>query len=277
MRSSLSAAPSACAAGLDAARQRLASLSLPELEQRAGLLHRQDDKYLFTEQAAADLLDALSQRYQVLEIDGARSFAYDSIYLDTPDLRVYRDHAQGRRLRWKARTRRYGDGPSCFREIKLKGSAGSTVKLREACPVREHGWAGPAFHRFLDRSLREHYGFGLTGHLTASLSVRYERTTLVSVDGVERLTLDRELTFVDAAGRSTGRLRPGLVLAEVKRPGGRGAADRVLASRGVRPASLSKYGIGVALSRPDLRHAELRAVLRASFTADVAGPTVRAA
>jgi hypothetical protein len=60
------------------------------------------------------------------------------------------------------------------------------------------------------------------------------------------------------------------VLAEVKRPGARGAADRVLASRGVRPVSLSKYGIGVALSRPDVGHAELRAVLRAGFTGDVA-------
>jgi hypothetical protein len=250
--SSWSAAPAALPdARLESARQRLGSLSLPELEQRAGLLHRQDAKYLLTEEAAADLLDALSQRYQVLEIDRARGFIYDSIYLDTPDLRVYRDHTQGRRLRWKARTRRYG----------------------EACPVSEHGWAGPAFHRFLDRSLREHYGFGLDAQLTASQSVRYERTTLVSVDGVERLTLDRRLTFVDATGRSTGRLQPGLVLAEVKRPGARGAADRVLASRGVRPVSLSKYGIGVALSRPDLGHAELRAVLRAGFTGVVAGAT----
>lgn len=258
-------------AGLDAVRQGLATLSLPELERRAGLLHRQDDKYLMTEQAAAGLLCTLSRDYEVLEIDGARSFSYDSIYLDTPDLRVYRDHAQGRRLRWKARTRRYGDGPSCFREVKLKGAGGATVKLREECPVSEHGWAGPALSHFLDRSLRQHYGFGLDGHLTAALAVRYERTTLVSVDGVERLTLDRELVFVDPSGRSTGRLRPGLVLAEVKRPGARGRADRVLASHGVRPMSLSKYGIGVALSRPALGHADLRAVLRAGFTGDVVG------
>ena len=253
------------ASALVTAREDLSPVSLTELERRAGLLQRQDEKYLLTDVAAARLIGTLAGRYDVLEIGDARGFHYDSIYLDTQDLRVYREHVQGRRLRWKARTRRYGQGPLCFREIKLKGSGGSTVKLREPCPVEQHGWAGPALHDFVDRSLRQHYGVGLDAHLTASVSVRYERTTLVSRDGVERLTLDRGLELRDARGRRCGVLRPELVLAEVKRPRARGEADRLLAARGVRPVAMSKYGIGVALSHPELGRHELRPVLRAGF------------
>jgi hypothetical protein len=45
----------------------------------------------------------------VLEIDGARSFAYDSTYFDTPDLDAYLLAATRRRRRFKVRTRTYVD------------------------------------------------------------------------------------------------------------------------------------------------------------------------
>ena len=252
--------------GLTEARDRMEPIALPELEARAPLLERRDTKYLVPATAAAVLLDGGRADYQVLQIDGARVFGYESTYFDSADLALYRAHAQGRRLRWKARTRRYGAGPLCFREIKLKQARGATIKLRERCPSYEHGWAGPELADFVDRSLREHYGQGLGLRLTARLTVRYARTTLVSVDGVERVTLDQELDVLDPAGRATGRLRPGLALVEVKTPrGGPGRLGALLAGQGLRPVSLSKYGVGVALTHPEVGASGLRRVLQSGF------------
>ena len=266
-------------------RDRLQPIGLGELEARAPLLERHDSKYLVPTDAVLALLDDVRADYQVLQIDGARDFGYESTYFDTTDLALYRAHAQGRRLRWKARTRRYDDGPLCFREVKLKHLRGATIKLRERCPAYEHGWAGPELTGFVDRSLREHYGPDFHGpdfhgadlqglHLTARLTVRYRRTTLVSVDGVERVTLDQELDVLDPAGRTTGRLRPGLALIEVKTPrGGRSRLDALLTGRGLRPVSLSKYGVGVAMTHPEAGRSGLRRVLQAGFC----GPDGRAA
>ena len=250
---------------LEQARDAMDALTLEDVNARAGLLERQDVKYLLNEQQAAQLLHRLTDSHQVLQIDGRRAFGYDSTYFDSETRQLYRDHAQGRRLRWKARTRRYSDGPLCFREIKLKGARGSTVKLREQCPAHEHGWAGPELARFVDAALQEHYGHGTDLRLVASLSVRYERTTLASVDGVERITMDRDLIVVDDDGRARGGLQPGMALLEVKTPLGCGTASRVLAADGLRPVSLSKYGVGVALTRPDLNRSGLRQVIRQGF------------
>ena len=250
---------------LERTRDAMDPLTLEDVNARAGLLQRQDVKYLLREDQACELLRRLSGSHQVLEIDGRRAFGYDSTYFDTETLQLYRDHAQGRRLRWKVRTRRYSDGPLCFREVKLKWARGSTVKVREQCPAHEHGWAGPELTRFVDASLREHYGHGTDLRLTASLSVRYERTTLASVDGVERVTLDRGLTVVDSHGHLRGGLRPGMALLEVKTPVGGGTASRALAAEGLRPLSLSKYGVGVALTRADVNRSALQQVIRRGF------------
>ena len=72
--------------------------------------------------------------HRVLEIDGRRVFGYRSTYFDTPDLRLFRDHVQRRRRRYKCRTREYDSGVRMF-EVKLKGARGRTVKYRMPRPA----------------------------------------------------------------------------------------------------------------------------------------------
>ena len=240
-------------------------VSLSELEARAGLLERQDQKYLMPQASAAQLVAQLRPSFDALDIDGQRTFTYDSVYLDTPDLALYREHAQGRRLRWKVRTRRYGDGPLCFQEVKLKAARGATIKLRRRCAVTEHGWAGPDLLAFVDGALPEHYGERLRHRLVPSLSSDYARSTLVASGGGERLTFDRALRVIDSRGRRAGGLRKDLVLLEVKTGAGRSEVHRLLAARGVRPLSVSKYGVGVALTYDHVGHNRLRPVLKAGF------------
>ena len=259
----MSAAPRA--GSTTAAWSGLRPVTLAQLDIRAPLLRRQDRKYLLPACELPSLARALGDSHEVLQIDGERTFRYDSAYVDSADLVLYRDHVQGRRLRWKARTRRYGGGPLCFQEIKLKEARGATVKLRQRCAVDEHGWVGRGFTAFVDDALRTHYGEGLQLELRPSLSVRYSRSTLVSVDGRERLTVDSDLEYLDRDGRLTGGLRPDVVLVEVKTPHGHGPTDRVLARQGRRSVSVSKYGAGVALTHPEIGQSRLRAVLRTGF------------
>ena len=104
-------------------------ISLPELESHAGLQMRVDRKYIVSYETLEQLLAELGDDYLALEIDGERLQQYDSVYFDTPELTGYRHHMQGRRKRFKCRTRLYG-GTACFFDVKLKGKRGETVKSR---------------------------------------------------------------------------------------------------------------------------------------------------
>ena len=69
-------------------------------------------------------------------MDGRRTFGYESVYFDTPELSTYRAHLQRRRQRFKARTRTYTDTGLCMFEVKLTGARGETVKQRVPHPER---------------------------------------------------------------------------------------------------------------------------------------------
>ena len=58
--------------------------TLEDLNSAASLLARVDRKYLVASSAAQNVVDALTGRALVLDIDGRRSFSYASTYFDTP-------------------------------------------------------------------------------------------------------------------------------------------------------------------------------------------------
>jgi hypothetical protein len=112
----------------------LPAVSLAEVVERSALQARIEHKYLVPLERFAELAARLSDTHAVLEIDQLRGFAYESVYFDTPDLLTYRQHLQGRRRRYKVRTRAYLDSGDCRFEVKLKG-AGSRPS-RRGCPIR---------------------------------------------------------------------------------------------------------------------------------------------
>jgi hypothetical protein len=243
--------------------QRFRPASLGEVEARASLRVRTDRKYLVGFEAFASLAEALARDYDALEIDGRRFCDYDSVYFDTPELTTYRQHVQGRRRRYKLRTRLYGAGP-CFFEVKLKGRRGETVKRRLEVPTAAHGWLSSEARSFLDRELRAAYGVSIPGALEPVLGTAYTRLTLVARDEPERVTCDFGLSFRLEPNRS--EILDGRVLVETKTERGSGAVDRQLWRLGARPlARCSKYCLGVALSRSDVRSNEFRRLLRRHF------------
>jgi hypothetical protein len=103
-------------------------IGLAELNESAQLLTRVDRKYFVPADTFRLLIDELGSTFRVLQIDGQRSFDYESVYFDTPDLLTYRAHLQRRRRRFKARTRTYIDSGLCMFEVKTVDHRGNTVK-----------------------------------------------------------------------------------------------------------------------------------------------------
>jgi hypothetical protein len=249
----------------------LAPVTLDELNDTAALQTRRDRKYVLTQDELAELLATLPPA-RVLEIDGARSFAYDSTYFDTPDLDAYYLAATRRRRRFKVRTRTYVDSGSCFVEVKTRAGRGTTVKERQPHDDADHLGVARAFvsARLADA------GAPSAPVLTPVLRSRYRRTTLLLDDA--RVTLDTglvwELLAPDAVGPHGDRhADPAVprsaaigdrVVVETKTAAGSGpsSVDRLLWRAGHRPDRISKYATGLAVLVPDLPDAPWRRLVR---------------
>lgn len=223
------------------------AISLDELNRHAELLCRVDNKYIVELETIRALADALRDDFRVLEIDGRRRFTYETVYFDSPRLGAYRAHLQGRRRRFKIRSRRYVDSDLHVFEVKLKGRAGRTDKRRLRIAAEQHARLTPDAERFADDVLREAYGRGLPEDMEPALRMRYERITLAAREDGERVTFDFNLDYGDAG------LEDGYAIVETKTGNGRGIADRALIDLGVRPESCSKYSVGIGLTRDDVR------------------------
>lgn len=214
----------------------LPGLTLSQLNAGAALQARQDRKYVVTEELLSDVVDELTGRVAVLDLDGERGCTYETTYHDTPDLLCFRQHAQDVRRRFKARTRTYVGSGLVRLELKVKGPGGHTVKhaLDGAAP-RLDGHGRAFLRSALDRSYGTSYAPSVVPALDAVLRMTCHRTTLAGTTEQVRITADTELEL------GGWRLRPGLVLLEVKSAGPRTDVDRALVRRRARPTSFSKY------------------------------------
>jgi len=241
------------------------AVSLQEVEARAGLQMRVDRKYIVDYETLERLFSELGDDYLALEIDGERLQQYASVYFDTPGLNGYRDHMQGRRKRFKCRTRLYG-GTACFFDLKMKGRRGETVKSRLPLSALEQGSLTGQASAFLKRGLLEEYGCAPPTGLVPTLQTSFERLTLIHSDQPERLTLDFGITFSRVGSDERYRMRPGHVLIETKSASQLGTVDRLLLRLGARPLTMcSKYCLGVALANPALPTNPYRPLLRRYF------------
>ncbi len=231
---------------VDSTIDSLPAISLRELNRLAALQNRVDRKYVVDANELASAIGQLSNRLAVLDIDGRRTFGYESVYFDTVDLRSFFDAARSRRRRFKVRTRTYLDSGDVMLEVKRRDGRGRTIKKR-----RPHSSSADVLDSaavdFIDSQL-DQPGLGVS--LQPTLTTSYRRTTVVDLDGVARVTIDGELQFGRPGGQSDG-LDDRLVL-ETKSSGRPSAMDRTLWQLGIRPSKISKYGTGLAVLDPTL-------------------------
>ena len=201
------------------------------------LLDRVDTKYAFKRAQLASILQELADYYYILEVNNQRTSEYSSLYFDTPDFELYNDHLTGRLSRFKIRFREYIRSGIKYFEIKHKNNKRRTIKyrvLQDAISTHINNTA--------ESFLREKTSY-LPENLDAKLWVNYSRITLMSKTSLERVTIDTDLKF-----RSTQSSKSfdNLVIAEVKQHrSGKSYFKLVMKKNKIRPASLSKYCLGV--------------------------------
>ncbi|MDZ7840282.1 MAG: polyphosphate polymerase domain-containing protein [Gammaproteobacteria bacterium] len=208
---------------------------------------RHDRKYVVAPEILKSLTGPLARDFLVLEIDGRRLFRYETCYFDDNALRCYHDHRQGRRRRYKIRARSYLDTDLHYLEVKLKALRGTTLKLRR--PYRHDGGALSCSIAmdFVNSVLDEAYGMVQESPLVPTLEVQYARSTLISRTGGERVTIDRDISFL--GNRRLDHVPPGHWIIETKGPRCSGQLDSLLRRLGQRPVrGCSKYCIGMGVT-----------------------------
>lgn len=251
-----------CADVLESSLERRGPISLKEVNEEAALQRRVDKKFLLTAAELAALIDRLDDDFRVMDIDGRRVFGYSSTYFDTPDFDQFRAHRQGRRRRYKVRSRTYLDSGLCMFETKLKGLRGETDKHRIRYPLEDRNRMNADARNFLTELLDTQYGLPMP-ELEPVMAIDYHRGTLVNPTSQERLTLDVQLLCRDRSQEVAG---PDMVVVETKSADGRGVADRVLAEMGIRDVSMSKYCVGIAMLHPKLPANRWSRLLRENFS-----------
>lgn len=238
----------------------LRPMTLSEVLETAELQTRLDGKYLLPLEAFDRLLDAWRDRLQVLEIDSARLFRYESVYFDTPELTTYRQHAHGRRRRVKIRTRAYLDSQQCMLELKFVGAHGETIKDRHPYSMEQRGELSEPAREIVAERLASLLDVGT---LRPVITTSYRRATMVDASSGNRITCDVDLRF--ASGTRQARGPRGVVLLESKACGPARALQAELHRLGLRSVSLSKYCVGMALLDPQLPANRWNRELRGQF------------
>lgn len=230
-------------------------ISLTELGSDS-LLDRVDRKYILPQRVVPELLSLLREEYRVLEVQGFRRSAYTSVYFDTPEYRMYHDHHSGRSPRFKVRLRDYESSGEHYLEVKRRTRGGRTQKFR--FPIAPGG-------RDPIEILADTNPFSLDDYLSVRdlspvLTLEYDRTTLVGRGGRERVTLDTTVVCEKGEARKSF---PGVAILEVKQAISFDSdVVRILRERGLRPAGISKYCLGVASLEPGVKSNRFKPALR---------------
>jgi hypothetical protein len=221
-------------------------ITLAEME-RVKLMNRTDAKFLIPLWMLPTILDDLRPHYRLLEVNGHRLADYETLYFDTPDLRLYHEHQSGRLNRYKIRQRNYVQSNLIFTEVKFKNNKGRTIKTR----VRQQQLPGKELEDNVLGFLTRQTPF-VPSDLQPVLWVDYTRLTLVNQTTAERLTLDLNLTFRNDTSRQSYEQ---VVVAEVKQESLKHSFFLDLMRKyQLREGSISKYCLGIISLYKEMKH-----------------------
>jgi hypothetical protein len=225
------------------------TMSLTELNATASYLKRIDRKFLMTEKKFLEILGDLSTDFKALEIGGKRVFLYDNVYMDTDEYLFYNQHENRVPSRTKVRTRHYTDaGDLAFFEYKQKED-GITKKFRYQFPAEEHGTMTKGKKRFFEWVFQSLYS-DKAPDISPAMQTKYNRLTLVSVTGEERLTIDFNISVKDLRNDKAKNIKlDNLVIIESKSLSDHCKSLDIIKSHGVKQAkACSKYSLGIVYS-----------------------------
>jgi hypothetical protein len=231
---------------------RFEPISLAEMDS-VKLQNRVDTKYVFSGADLPGLLERMLPDYRLLHVNGEAGTRYRSLYFDTADHQHFQDHHNKRTFRNKVRFREYIGSSLAYLEVKRKTAGGRTDKARikvDAIPER----LSPEHQAFIAEAT------GRTEVLEPSLWNHFTRYTFVNRSRPERLTMDVGLRFSDPGqGSELGNI----VVAELKQERSDRSSPfvRLMRERGLRPAGMSKYCVGMLMLQRPVKHNAFKEVL----------------
>lgn len=210
------------------------------------LMERVDTKYVFKIELLHEVLQAVANKYRVLEVSGNRLTSYESLYFDCKAFDLYYRHHQGKMNRYKIRFRKYVESELSFFEVKYKNNKDRTIKKR----IKQND---------ITLSLQSDAIEFLQKHTTlspesieAKMFVYYKRITLVNNDLTERVTIDLDLSYTDLSSR-TSQFK-NLVIVEIKQDkASKSDMAALLKRKHIREGSISKYCLGIATLFDNIR------------------------
>lgn len=221
------------------------------------LMNRVDTKFLVTSDQLIAILKGIHDHYYAQEVEGKRLSPYSTVYYDTPDLKMYTIHHDRHLVRDKVRVRTYVDSHLTFCEVKHKTNKGRTKKKRiEVQPDTDivHDPEASAF-------LAERQPYPVES-LIPNLETAFDRFTLVNFEKTERLTIDCNLRFNNFVSGTSASM-DSLVIMELKQDGrARSLLKEVLFDLRIKPYKISKYCIGTAMTRPEVKQNRFKKKLR---------------
>jgi hypothetical protein len=247
----------------------LPSIGLEDMNAAAALQTRVDRKYVVDSALANSILASLPATVFVLEMAGLRSFSYDSVYFDTPDLQSYLLAAHGRRRRYKIRTRTYVDSALSFLEVKTEGARAATVKERIPYALENRCRMTQAGLEYVSETLAAAVGSAPSQPLQPVLETGYTRTTLYLPASGSRATIDTDVLWSEPG--KPGWMLDGKVVLETKSGSTAGPLDRHLWANGVRPCRISKFATALGALRPELPANRWHRTLMRNFALSPAG------
>jgi len=224
------------------------------------LMNRIDTKFVTDTLMLKSILeDALNQGYMIFESDGERLHAYDSIYFDTDDLRMFTEHRRGKLARQKVRTRVYCESGLCFLEVKKKNNHSRTRKKRIEIPPAD----------FQDFRSNPEACLWLSSHsdysddeVSPEVETFFNRITLVNKGLTERLTIDTSVAFMNLRTGASADLGAAVII-ELKQDGRTHSEMKdILLKHRVKPFRISKYCIGVSLTDSRVRTGRFKEKIR---------------
>ena len=216
---------------------------------------RIDIKYFFSLKLLPWLISEIESEYKILQVEGFVVQPYKTVYYDTPSLKLYLDHHNGKLNRYKLRKRLYIANNISFAEIKFKSNKGITFKKRVSTDKN------------LDILTEEdRIFFGKSTNLTASelfpqATNYFNRITLVSKSEKERITMDFNLRLERLGLESN---LGNLVIAEVKKPRNESITliETKLNELGIKSSSFSKYCTAIAMIEENTKNNNFKIKVR---------------
>ncbi|NOZ47917.1 MAG: polyphosphate polymerase domain-containing protein [Chlorobi bacterium] len=223
--------------------QKMESISLQEMGE-VKLMNRIDRKYVFHKEKLPEIMEACVEDYFLFKISGNSYRTYLTTYFDTPDLKMYNQHHNGKLNRYKIREREYADTGDKFFELKFKSNKNVTKK-------RRINITKPESRRKINEFVSKETPFSYP-QLGESIKNKFTRITLVSKMLNERITIDFRIQFYTQKGIYA---LPDLVIIEQKklRTVKHTQLTSVLMENRIFSTGFSKYCMGLVLTNKSIK------------------------